>query len=82
MACLASIYAPHYDCLVLQDSIGLDHDPVAGPGAVARGVIDRDTRIQLLKSLDERAVFIGLEFGQLFVRNLVSNECRFRGEEL
>ncbi len=64
MPCRASVYAPHYSRFVLEDNIGRKHDPVATEEAVARGVFDRR---QQLKFLEERAIGIGFEFGQLFV---------------
>ena len=40
MPCGAGVHAPHHGRLVLEDGLGLDRVPVAGEGAVARGVFD------------------------------------------
>lgn len=63
MACRASVYAPDYSRLVLEDGLALDRDPVAGEGAVARREFDWNRRRELLEFLGERAAGIGLEFG-------------------
>ena len=75
MPCLTSVDTPAYSRLVLEDIRALERDPVATEGAVARVVFDRDTRRQLFKSLDERAVRLELELGQLVCERFVSNGC-------
>lgn len=63
MPCRAGVCAPHYSRFILEDCLACKRDPVAAERAVMRGELDR---IQQLKFLDERASWIGFEFGQLF----------------
>ena len=68
MPCRAGIYTPKHSRLVLEDILGLERDPVAGESAVASGVFDRNSGMQLLKFLDETAFGTESEFSQLFVK--------------
>ena len=68
MSCLAGINAPRDSCFVLEDSLGFERDPVSTKGAVTRVVYNRNSRRQLLKFLSERALGLGSEIGQLFIR--------------
>lgn len=69
MPCRAGVCAPRYSRFILEDCLACKRDPVAAERAVMRGELDR---IQQLKFLDERASWIGFEFGQLFWNDSVS----------
>ena len=68
MPCRAGVYAPNHSRLVLEDILGLERDPVARESAVAGGVFDRNSGMQLLEFLDVRASGAKFELSQLFVR--------------
>lgn len=63
MPCRAGVCAPNYSRFILEDGLACKRDPVAAKRAVMRGELDG---IQQLEFLDERAIRIGFEFGQLF----------------
>ena len=75
MPCFTGVDTPAYGRLVLEDMLALERDPPATEGTVARVVFDRDARRQQFKFLDERAVGLEFEFGQLFFEPFVSNGC-------
>ena len=62
MSSSAGIHAPRYSCLVLEDGLARERDPVTCEGAVARVEFNRGEQFEFL---DEGAARVGMEFGQL-----------------
>ena len=71
MSCLAGVDAPYDGGFVLKNRLGFEGNPVAAKRTVAWVVFDGDGRRQLLELLNERAVGLNQEFGQLFVETML-----------
>lgn len=67
MARFTGVHTPNDNSLSLEDSFGLQCDPVSAEGAVARVVWKWNRGLELLKPLDKGAVFLDFEFGQLLL---------------
>ena len=75
MSSRAGIHAPCYSCLVLEDGLAREPNPVTCEGAVARVKFGW---VQQFEFLDEGAARVGMEFGQLVKKDSVSDEFLFR----